>query len=763
MSREEWERYYKYLHEYVIPKNQALSEVTSEDLKKLTVLKEGILPALKEQRMLAKILGINQGINTQDFDEYKWIRDIEAFINERYINGNVDGDAQLEFNFMNFITDKAYRDKQIGYYEQVKSTYNILEIVSKSNHFWEMLKLAGINRKDISKSVAIKYERIIADKLLRVNKKIEDGLSRGLTQKLNDKEFRIIQNITRDLLTRSWFSHLSNLQLPIPQNKGIRLYSYGVLDKDPTTAKFISLAKTDDLASFKWVVENYVVDELKKLYPNNAFIQSLELTYSKNVAGDDIVEYLTLPFSLVNSTNSLELEQQVVEFKNGFNSIYKEDLANIGMPGWTIGDILYLYNLYVFKDGFGRDSLTRIFEDMINTDDNTLAEDYYNYLKELDSNIESIDIINKIEQLTDESLSDAAKIPDIEARTFLEDLRIALATQPGSSSKFRVTVVEENGKKVVQMQDKDYKKQAGWVNVPLKNTDKSDYKFALYSWNPAVLRRDTDIIRRHQQTKEKFSVNGKEAVRTAVRLLQSTFGENLPIRLIDTEFLNTTGKNWKVNSNAVGFIKNGTIYIIEDSQNIKTSTPVHELMHLVCAAMKYSEDANQRNAYYDLLRAISGYGTQSDELNDYWRRYYEKIASRYEGIAVGSDLQEEVLVSALEDAFASGYYQFLSKRGSNYDENSQTKDTFKEFEDRVIYAINQVFKIHSSYNSKQVMNMTLGELLTRFSSSLIGVSHIRLLKIDVPVNQKLARFKRTLVQNANDEDKQDYLIINGDC
>jgi hypothetical protein len=98
---------------------------------------------------------------------------------------------------------------------------------------------------------------------------------------------------------------------------------------------------------------------------------------------------------------------------------------------------------------------------MINTDDNTLAEDYYNYLKELDSNIESVDIIDKIEQLTDESLSDAAKIPDVEARTFLEDLRIALATQPGASSKFRVTVVEENGKKVVQMQDKDYKKQAG--------------------------------------------------------------------------------------------------------------------------------------------------------------------------------------------------------------------------------------------------------------------------------------------------------------
>ena len=400
---------------------------------------------------------------------------------------------------------------------------------------------------------------------------------------------------------------------------------------------------------------------------------------------------------------------------------------------------------------------------MINTDDNTLAEDYYNYLRELDSGIESIDIIAQLEQLTDDELSDSAKIQDVELRTFLEDLRIALATQPGASSKFRVTVVEENGKKVIQLQDKDYKKQAGWINVPLKNTDKSDYKFALYSWNPPVLRRDSDIIRRRQQEKEKFRVNGKEAVRAAIKVLQSTFGDNLPIRLIDTEFLKTTGKNWKVNTNAIGFIRNGAIYIIEDSPKLKTSTPIHELMHLVCAAMKFSDDPNQRKAYYDLLRAVSGYGNQTDELNDYWRRYYEKIVSKYEGLAVGSDLQEEVLVAALEDAFASGYYQFLSKSGNALSEDSQVKDTFKEFEDRVIYAINQVFKTNIPKGAKQILNTSLGELLTKFASTLIGVSYNELLKVNVPLNQKLARFKRVLVENAEDDEKLDYLTINGDC
>jgi hypothetical protein len=54
---------------YLIPKNQKL--VGINDLSKLKLLQDTILPALKEQRILSKILGINKGLETKDFDEYK--------------------------------------------------------------------------------------------------------------------------------------------------------------------------------------------------------------------------------------------------------------------------------------------------------------------------------------------------------------------------------------------------------------------------------------------------------------------------------------------------------------------------------------------------------------------------------------------------------------------------------------------------------------------------------------------------------------------
>ena len=41
------------------------------DTSNLKKLQTKILPALEEQRMLAHILGINQGLKTGDFDEYK--------------------------------------------------------------------------------------------------------------------------------------------------------------------------------------------------------------------------------------------------------------------------------------------------------------------------------------------------------------------------------------------------------------------------------------------------------------------------------------------------------------------------------------------------------------------------------------------------------------------------------------------------------------------------------------------------------------------
>ena len=76
-----------------------------------------------------------------------------------------------------------------------------MDIVSKSGHFWQMCKMARTNRVYIEKAVAIKYTKALANKILLPSKRIENGISKGDTQKLNENEYKILQNSVRDAIS----------------------------------------------------------------------------------------------------------------------------------------------------------------------------------------------------------------------------------------------------------------------------------------------------------------------------------------------------------------------------------------------------------------------------------------------------------------------------------------------------------------------------------------------------------------------------------
>ncbi|MBO7693450.1 MAG: hypothetical protein J6T10_12540 [Methanobrevibacter sp.] len=124
--------FYKYITEYLIPKNQAISEM-QEDLPKLESLLDEIIPGTQEQQLHGQILGVNQGLKTDDFGEQNWIRKIENFVNQRYLKSGLE--KAEEFNFINFLSDEKYRQKQIDLYESVKSNINILKSITNVNHF----------------------------------------------------------------------------------------------------------------------------------------------------------------------------------------------------------------------------------------------------------------------------------------------------------------------------------------------------------------------------------------------------------------------------------------------------------------------------------------------------------------------------------------------------------------------------------------------------------------------------------------------------
>lgn len=762
LSANEWKRYYQYVVTYLIPKNQAISGLDTSNLK---VLQNKILPALEEQRMLAHILGINKGLKTNDFEEYKWIRDIESFVNERYINS---GKPHKEFNMMQFIEDEAYRNQQIEDYESVKSTYNILDVVYRTKHFWAMLKMARTNRVLLEKAVALKYTRGVANKIMLANKSIVNGLSRGLTQKFNEKEYAILQRTIRDLITMNWIYSLGGLKLRVPVRRTANIYfkngkdnvlkdneavawngeypvdRFGNIIDDQINSYELDINDTDGMATLKWMMENYIVDALKNHpdFKDEPFIQELQNDYRKDEVSNEVIDYLTLPISLSNPTHNSELEQRIDRYRASFNRIYKKKVPKeIGIGDWTIGDLFYLYNLYVHKDGLGGNTFTRLFEYMVIQDDSSfLVNNYYDYIAKLDSGIEHI---AELDELLEIPTGDYAAIS---SNPLLKEIRKQFAGTTSGASKFRVRISDDN-----QYEFLAANYEVLGIREPISKLDKNYYLYNFTRYNPIKLTENPSLERKLNNNPKARKVNAKEAVEVVVQYLQKMFKNVIPITTVNNDWVDKHIGKDRPQGDVLGFIKNGTIYINVD--NAKVSTPIHEMMHIVFAVLKYGNN-EQRKTYYDLMQNMTNAARNG---NEFWQRYYQQISSNYEGYAVGSDLKEEILIKAMEDVFTNAYYDGLSPNKALSDD-SAIKTTFDAFEQRIIQAINTAFStiLPLDVQAKDVLGYSLGELLTDFSSTLINLNNEDITKTYLPNIQRIANFKRKLV-NA------EKLTIEGDC
>jgi hypothetical protein len=78
------------------------------------------------------------------------------------------------------------------------------------------------------------------------------------------------------------------------------------------------------------------------------------------------------------SPNTLQMYGEMLR---GFDEIAGNDATLYGM---SIGDLLYLYNMILNKDGFGQNSFTRIFENLIQTSHGNLANKFNDYVSRLD-------------------------------------------------------------------------------------------------------------------------------------------------------------------------------------------------------------------------------------------------------------------------------------------------------------------------------------------------------------------------------------------
>ena len=135
------------------------------------------------------------------------------------------------FDYIKFLSNnivypdgKTYQQKQIEQYNQVKSTYNVLQMAISVPHYKSMLDTIRTNRYLVERSVALSMERTLADQVIKSGKKFDGNFNYGFGQSLDPKAFGIVKRYVSDLLILKWLSYQSHLTLDVPE--GQQYYSH---------------------------------------------------------------------------------------------------------------------------------------------------------------------------------------------------------------------------------------------------------------------------------------------------------------------------------------------------------------------------------------------------------------------------------------------------------------------------------------------------------------------------------------------------------
>ena len=680
-----------------------------------------VLPACEEQQFLGRMLGVNKGLKTDDFEEYKWVRSFETFINKRLSKSDIDE----PFDFLKFVSDEEYRNYFINKYEEVKAMYNPLRIVSTAQHFSSMLKLVETNRYLLEHSAAVKLERKIAREILEhEHDKSENVIQNSDTKALNQKEFARIKTYVTDVITLNWFYNLDNLTIEIPEGKVS--YSKG---KQVTVGRTLKLNTLDNLASFKHFMDSFVIPKLKQVFKDNKFLAGLIPDHRTDFRSGQPIFFYKPIVEMLNVDGTLKTTELYEGMLEGFNELCYTEVSDIlGIKTkWTFGDLFFLYDLVTNKNGYGNESFARFFEDIAKFGGgNTLVNKFYQYISELDNGNISME----------------------ELQYDLDDLRNRMADLPGVLEKFGVSL-EKDGNRVVQtnLWRVSVYGSTNWTDsIPVEQYP-SDYTFGIVKG---------DNKRRLIQTSkhDAFKVSGlterisvtpanKDVIEASVSRIRSLFGSkiNVPIKTITTseithmyksnsgEITFTDEQDYDMTISSNAFIHNGIIYVNTDHNFV--DSPLHEVLHVICAAMKIHP--KYRNKYYEWM----------ERLRDENKHLIKKFESTYPN-KKGSDLKEEVFIHMIGEAFRTKFNDLWG----------ESRELMRaEITNAVIDVFNQIFltEIDAGTDGFNMGSTDLGYMLKIANTKLFNPENAYITRTSVPVSQMLATLKNKLIIEYGDE------------
>lgn len=329
----------------------------------------------EELKLLGQILGLNQGIKTDNFGYLQQIHNIENLIVDK------TGDPTDRINFLQFINDPEYRQKCIERYENVKTAFNILDVIASVPHFFQYFQTLAISQKE--NQLSFKFRSI--EQLYynyRAFNRDEQKLIKG------------IQNFIGDYTRDAW---LGNKGVAIEIPKEIKTFdSKGKLSEDTTAW----LGTDFGNASFRRWFELQVIPDLKegKIKPGvaspfisgNKFIQDLTQDINTHTVSQNASIIYTLPINMLPRSSA---EQNLLDtYMSEFNKLspYFYEYETTVYSGKTqkkvlhkipLTDLFTYYSMIAHDWKLGEKSLVPILKGFQNKG---LLADFHAFEKELD-------------------------------------------------------------------------------------------------------------------------------------------------------------------------------------------------------------------------------------------------------------------------------------------------------------------------------------------------------------------------------------------
>lgn len=308
------------------------------------------------------------------------------------------------FDFFKWLEDTdGYRKITSEYYNLIKGTWNIFDIIERLPHFESIFQnfkaILTIDEALIKKSQIL---NLIANNLF------------GSFGYVDPQSIEKLTDYVDDLLILRWINK-QQLKFPIDKNDPFFLFNWEEV-KYTGDEHFFTIQDEASRGTFKKLFEEKLFPMLQEGYyinskgereviGNNKFIQNLDIDINSN--GQN---YLKLNLDMQNISGTAENEYRYQECLSDF---YK--LKNFKLGNKTLADWFMFYNLIIHKNKFGSDRLTTLFGPFIDKiKEKSLIEDMLQKVGDFDfSDLESIssrDLLNELGYNRDDALLRIAPI-----------------------------------------------------------------------------------------------------------------------------------------------------------------------------------------------------------------------------------------------------------------------------------------------------------------------------------------------------------------